>query len=83
MTILFLLSLGHLLNAGFEQIFNLYNPLVYEVADIIDTYVYRVGILDIRFEFGAAVGLFKNVIGVILLVAANAIIRRFSEYAIW
>ena len=53
------------------------------MADIIDTYVYRVGILDIRFEFGAAVGLFKNVIGVILLVAANAIIRRFSEYAIW
>ena len=54
--ILFLLSLSNIMNAGFEQIFNLYNPRVYEVADIIDTYVYRVGVLSAEFSFGAAVG---------------------------
>ena len=83
MTVLFLLSLGNIMSAGFEQILNLYNPIVYEVADIIDTYVYRVGLIDGKFGFSAAVGLFKNVIGVALLLGANAIIRRFGEYAIW
>ena len=83
MTVLFILRLGRILNAGFDQIFNLYNPLVYEVADIIDTYVYRVGILDRRFEFATAVGLFKSGIGVALIVGSNAVIRRFSEYGVW
>ena len=71
------------MNAGFEQIFNLYNPRVYEVADIIDTYVYRVGVLSAEFSFGAAVGLFKNVIGLVLLLVVNAFVRRFSEHALW
>ena len=83
MTILFILRLGGILNAGFDQILNLYNPLVYEVADIIDTFVYRVGLMQGKFGFGAAVGLFKNVIGVTLLLGANRIIRKFSEYALW
>jgi len=83
MTILFILRLGHVLNAGFDQIFNLYNPIVYEVADIIDTYVYRVGLIDRQFDFSTAVGLFKNVIGVTLIFATNTIIKRFSEYGIW
>ncbi len=82
-TVLFILNLGRILNAGFDQIFNLYSPLVYEVADIIDTYVYRVGIIDGRFDFTTAVGLFKNLVGVALLVSANAVIKRFSEYALW
>jgi len=82
-TVLFILSLGRILNAGFDQIFNLYSPLVYEVADIIDTYVYRIGIIDGRFDFTTAVGLFKNVVGVILLVCANAVVKRFSDYALW
>lgn len=83
MVVLFILRLGRMLNAGFDQIFNLYNPLVYEVADIIDTYVYRVGLLEARFGFGAAIGLFKNVIGVMLLVITNTIIKKFSEYSLW
>ena len=83
MTILLILSLGRILNAGFDQIFNLYNPIVYEVADIIDTYVYRVGILERRYGFSAAVGLFKSVIGFILVFGTNAVIRRFSDYGIW
>ena len=81
--ILFLLSLSNIMNAGFEQIFNLYNPQVYAVADIIDTYVYRVGVLSAEFSFGAAVGLFKNVIGLVLLLLVNALARRFSEHALW
>jgi putative aldouronate transport system permease protein len=82
-TILIILQIGGVLNAGFDQIFNLYNPLVYEVGDIIDTYVYRVGLIDRRFDFSTAVGLFKNAIGILLLVGTNAIIKRFSEYGIW
>lgn len=82
-TVLLIMSLGGILNAGFDQIFNLYSPLVYEVADIIDTYVYRVGILERSYDFSTAVGLFKNFIGVVLLVGTNVVIRRFSEYGIW
>ncbi len=83
MIILFILRLGRVLNAGFDQIFNLYNPLVYEVADIIDTYVFRIGLLERRYDYGAAVGLFKNVVGITLVFGSNWIIRKFSEYGIW
>lgn len=82
-TILFLLRLGNILSGGFDQILNLYNPLVYEVADIIDTYVYRVGMLEVRFDYSAAVGLFKNVVGVILLVTVNQFVRKHSDYGVW
>ena len=83
MTILFLIQIGHILDESFAQIFNLYNPLVYSVADVFDTYIYRSGIEEAQFDYSAAVGLFKNVAGVIILVAANSIIKRFSEYHIW
>ena len=82
-TVVFILQIGRLLNAGFDQIFNLYHPLVYEVADILDTYEYRVGILRGEFGIGTAVGLFKNVIGVTLLVGANLVIKRYNQYGIW
>ncbi|NIK75333.1 putative aldouronate transport system permease protein [Paenibacillus castaneae] len=81
--ILFILRLGGVLNAGFDQILNLYNPLVYEVADIIDTYVYRSGLEQFQFDYATAVGLFKNIIGIIFILGANAIIRRKSEHGIW
>ncbi|MBO0600711.1 sugar ABC transporter permease [Sporosarcina sp. E16_3] len=81
--ILFILRLGSILNAGFDQILNLYNPLVYEVADIIDTYVYRAGLEQFQFDYATAVGLFKNVVGIALILSANAIIRRRSEHGIW
>jgi putative aldouronate transport system permease protein len=83
MTILFLIQIGNILDESFAQIFNLYNPLVYPVADVFETYIYRSGIEEAKFDYSAAVGLFKNVAGVIILVAANSIIKRFSEYAIW
>ena len=81
--ILFILRLGSVLNAGFDQILNLYNPLVYEVADIIDTYVFRSGLEQMQFDYATAVGLFKNVVGIVLILTANAIIRRKSEHGIW
>ena len=82
-TILFILNLGNILNAGFEQIFNLYNPLVYSVSDVLDTYIYRAGLLQAEYGLGAAVGLFKNVVALMLIFGANAVVRRFSEYGLW
>ena len=82
-TILFILHIGGILNAGFDQIFNLYNPLVYSVSDIIDTYVYRSGLIDARYDFSTAVGLFKNVIGVIFMLLTNMIVKKYSEHGIW
>ena len=82
-TILFLLSLGNILSAGFEQIFNLYNPLVYAVSDVLDTYIYRVGLMQAEYGLGAAFGLFKNVVALMLIFGVNAIVRRFSEYGLW
>ena len=83
--IIFILGLGGVMNAGFDQVFNLYNPMVYRVADIIDTYVYRVGLASGggNFSYTTAVGLFKNVIGLALLLTVNTIVRKFGDYAIW
>jgi putative aldouronate transport system permease protein len=82
-TILIILSLSGILDAGFEQIFNLYHPLVYDVGDIIDTYVYRIGLLQFDFSFATAVGFFKNVAAFLLVLGANEIAKRYSDYAIW
>jgi putative aldouronate transport system permease protein len=81
--ILFVLRLGHVLEVGFEQIFVLYNPLVYEVADVIETYVYRVGITQAQFSFSTAVGLFKSIIGLILVVIANKVAKKLGQEGIW
>lgn len=81
--ILFLLRIGNILEGGFDQVLNLYNPLVYEVGDIIDTYVYRVGLVEYRFDYSAAVGLFKNVVGLLLLVGANQIVKKYSDHGVW
>jgi len=82
-TILFILNLANILSAGFDPIFNLYNPLVMDVADVIDTYVYRKGLLEGQFGYAAAVGLFQNTIGMALIYAANKAVKRFSDYGIW
>ncbi|MDF2962143.1 MAG: multiple-sugar transport system permease yteP [Paenibacillus sp.] len=77
------LSLGNILNAGFDQIFNLYNPMVYEKGDIIDTYVYRVGLIAGDFGFGTAVGMFKSVISFVLILIAYRMAYRFANYRIF
>jgi len=83
MVIMLLFQLGSVMNAGFDQIFNMFNPAVMEVADILDTYVYRVGLVEGNYSFATAVGLFKSVIGLVLVVGANALSRKVSEHGIW
>ena len=81
---LFILNLGHVLNAGFDQIYNMYNPMVYDAADIIDTYVLRrIVLMDFGLATGA--GLFKSVVGLLMVVLANSLARRLSrgEQGIW
>jgi len=77
------LSLGNILNAGFEQVFNLYSPQVYESGDIIDTFVYRIGLLEAQFGVAAAVGLFKSVVSCILVSASYYLAYRFADYRIF
>lgn len=81
--ILLILQIGNLLNAGFEQILLLYSPAVYSVADIIDTYVYREGLTQMNYSFASAVGLFKNIIAMVLILSANVIAKRFNQTGIW
>ncbi|WP_245608653.1 ABC transporter permease [Saccharibacillus sacchari] len=81
--ILFILNVGSMLAVGSEKIILLYNPLTYETADVISTYVYRKGILGADFGYSAAVGLFNSVISFILLILANTISKRVSEHKLW
>jgi putative aldouronate transport system permease protein len=81
--VLFILKIGGLMNAGFEQIFIMYKPGVYAVADIIDTYVYREGIQNGNYGYTTAVGLFKAIINVILLLSANYGAKKLGEKGIW
>ena len=82
-TILFLLRLGNFFEQGFEHVFMLYNPVVYEVGDIMETYIYRGGIQNGDFDYTTAVGLFQNVLGLALLVIVNQITRRYNEFSVW
>ena len=77
------LSLGGILNAGFDQIFNMYNPLVMSTGDIIDTWVYRQGLISLNYGVGTAVGLFKSVIAMALTVAAYWAADKFADYKIF
>ena len=72
-SIMLILRVGGLISGGFDQIYNLYNEQVYDVADVLDTFSYRFGIGDGNFELGTAVGLFANVINIVLLLTANKI----------
>jgi len=81
---LFILSLGGILTAGFDQIYNLYNPMVYDVSDIVDTYVLR-RMMDMDLGLATAAGMFKSVVGLILIVGANSIAKKMSggEQGVW
>lgn len=81
--ILFILRLGSVLDAGFDQIFNLYNPMVMEVADVIDTYVYRIGLTNFEYSFATAVGLTKSVVAFILVMSSNWIVSKYTDTSIW
>ncbi len=82
-TILFILRMGSMLNVGFEKIILLYNPTIYETADVISSFVYRKGLLEFGWSYSAAVGLFNSVINLFLLIIANWISRRVSQNSLW
>ncbi|OKP92870.1 protein lplB [Paenibacillus sp. P3E] len=77
------LALGNVLNANFDQVFNLYSPLIYQQGDIIDTFVYREGLLSGQFSFATAVNLFKSAISLILIVISYRLAYRFAGYRIF
>lgn len=77
------LSLGNILNAGFDQVFNLYNPLVYSTGDIIDTYVYRIGLIDAQYGLATAVGLLKSVVAILLIALSYKLADKFANYRIF
>ncbi|MFD0959687.1 ABC transporter permease [Paenibacillus chungangensis] len=81
--IMLILRIGNVMEVGFEKIILLYNGSIYETADVIGTYVYRRGILEMDFSFSAAVGLFNSVINFMLLILANWLSRRSSGSSLW
>ncbi|MNI00422.1 putative multiple-sugar transport system permease YteP [compost metagenome] len=80
--IMFIFRIGNILNAGFDQVLNLYSPNTYSVADILDTYVYRVGLTQLQYSLTAAVGLFKNVVAFIMVMLTNYAIKRMGQEGI-
>jgi putative aldouronate transport system permease protein len=83
LVILLVLSMGGMLSVGFEKVYLLYNPVTYETADVISTYVYRIGLTNAAFDYATAVGLFNAVISLVMVAGANLVARRFSETSLW
>lgn len=77
------LSLGNVLNAGFEQVFNLYSPVVYQSGDILDTFVYRIGIQDAQYGVSAAVGLFKSIVSFGFISTSYYLAYKFADYRLF
>lgn len=81
--LLLIIRMGNILDAGFGQVYIFLNARVYEVGDIIDTWVFRRGLEEMQFSFAAAVGFFKSVVGLILVLGANKLAKKFDESGIW
>ena len=77
------MNLGNILNAGFDQVYNLYSASVYSTGDILDTYVYRVGLQGLQYSFGTAVGLLKSVIAFVLMIGANKLAQKYTDSKIF
>ncbi len=82
-TLMMVLSLGNVLNAGFDQIYNLYSPVVYETGDILDTMVYRLGLESAKYGPAAAVGMFKSLVSCVLVSASYYVAIRFFDYRLF
>lgn len=78
-----ILSIGNVLNAGFDQIFNLYSPAVYQTGDIIDTLVYRLGLVNKQYSLSAAVGLLKSIVSCILVLLGYKMADKYAGYRVW
>ena len=81
--ILLILRMGSIFNVGYEKIILLYNPLIYETADVISSFVYRRGLLEANYSFSTAVGLFNSVLNFSMLLIANSISRKVNETSLW
>ena len=81
--IMLILRLGSIMNVGYEKIILLYNPTVYETADVISSYAYRKGLQDMNYSYSTAVGLFNSVINFLLVIGANTISRKVGETSLW
>ncbi|CAM3325366.1 Protein lplB [Paenibacillus lactis] len=77
------LSIGSVLNAGFDQVFNLYSPIVYESGDIIDTFVYRIGMIEAQYGLATAVGVLKSIVSLVLISISYYLAYRFANYRIF
>lgn len=82
-TIILILRVGKIINENFEQIFNMYSPSVYSVSDVFETYIYRRGIINADYSFTAAVGLFKSVISLVLVMITNKAAKLLGEEGLW
>jgi putative aldouronate transport system permease protein len=80
---LLILRMGRMLNVGYEKIILLYSPAIYETADVISSFVYRKGLIDLNFSYSSAVGLFNGVANLTLLVAANRASRALGTTSLW
>ena len=81
--LMFILKVGYILDTGFEQVLVFYNPAVYDVADIIQTYVYRLGMGQMDFPLSTALGLFNSVVAFVLIVSANLVSKKLIHRSIW
>lgn len=81
--VLFILRIGQVMSVGFEKIILLYNPMLYDTADVISTYVYRKGLMEFNYSYSAAVNVFNSVINFTILVIANALSRRVTGNSLW
>ncbi|OUP81411.1 sugar ABC transporter permease [Lachnoclostridium sp. An169] len=77
------MSLTSILSAGFDQIYNLYSPMVYQTGDVLDTYVYRMGLISRQYSFSTAVGLLRSAVGMVLMLAANGLAKKFTDRKIF
>lgn len=82
-TIMLIFSVSGIVKDDFDQVFNLYNEAVYDVGDVLGTYIYRVGLVDMKYSFSTAVGLFQNVIALVLIFLTNFVAKRVNDYGIW
>jgi putative aldouronate transport system permease protein len=82
-SIMFILAVGRILDENFEQIFNLYNPAVYDVGDVFETYVYRTGIGSAQYSYSAAVGVFKSIVSLILVILSNRFAKFLGNQGLW
>jgi putative aldouronate transport system permease protein len=83
MIILLILSIGQLMQVGWQKILLLYNPLIYETADVIQTFIYRKGILNMKYGFSTAVELFNSVINLVLIVTVNRVSKKITGTSLW